>query len=131
MRKFIELKAIAVAAPLILCACDWGGPAEEQAPPMVVQVVSAQRTDVPLFFEMVGSTLGNQDVPIRARVEGFLETRDFDEGSFVKKGDLLYTIDPQPFQAKLVAAKSQLAGRPDRLAPRHRPISAGFARWQR
>jgi membrane fusion protein (multidrug efflux system) len=76
---------------------------------MAVQVVDARRTDVPLSFEMVGSTLGNQDVPIRARVEGFLETRDFQEGTFVKKGDLLYTIDPQPFQAKLVEAQSLLA----------------------
>ncbi len=59
---------------------------------------------------MVGSTLGTQDVPIRARVEGFLETLDFQEGRFVNKGQLLYTIDPQTFQAKLVSAQSQLAG---------------------
>ena len=58
---------------------------------------------------MVGSTLGTQDVPIRARVEGFLETMEFQEGTFVASGDLLYTIDPQPFQAKLVEAQSRLA----------------------
>jgi membrane fusion protein (multidrug efflux system) len=83
---------------------------------MPVQVVEATRTDVPLYLEMVGATLGNQDVPIRARVEGFLETMDFQEGGFVEKGHLLYTIDPQPFQAKLVEAQSLLAAAQTSLA---------------
>jgi membrane fusion protein (multidrug efflux system) len=103
-------------ATVALAGCDWFGGEPPAAPAMAVQVVDARRTDVPLSFEMVGSTLGNQDVPIRARVEGFLETRDFQEGTFVKKGDLLYTIDPQPFQAKLVAAQSQLAASRTMLA---------------
>ena len=60
--------------------------------------------------------LGTQDVPIRARVEGFLETMNFQEGGFVEKGALLYTIDPQPFQAKLVEAQSQLAASQTTLA---------------
>ena len=55
-------------------------------------------------MEMVGSTKGNQDVPIRARVEGFLESMEFTEGQFVSEDQLLYTIDPQPFQAKVVEA---------------------------
>jgi len=99
-----------------LTGCDWFGAAPPETPLMAVQVLEARRTDVPLSIEMVGSTLGNQDVPIRARVEGFLETRDFEEGSFVKKGDLLYTIDPQPFQAKLVEAQSALAAAQTMLA---------------
>ncbi|MEJ2137999.1 MAG: efflux RND transporter periplasmic adaptor subunit [Gammaproteobacteria bacterium] len=100
----------------LLAGCDWLEGDAPAMPPMAVQVVKAKRTDVPLFFEMVGGTLGNQDVPIRARVEGFLESRDFEEGTFVKKGDLLYTIDPQPFKAKLVAAQSELAAAQTRLA---------------
>ena len=103
-----QLQAV-LLVPLVIAGCDWLGEEPPAAPLMAVQVVDARRTDVPLSFEMVGSTLGNQDVPIRARVEGFLETRDFQEGTFVKKGDLLYTIDPQPFQAKLVEAQSLLA----------------------
>ena len=75
-----------------------------------------QRADVPLYLDMVGGTLGTQDVPIRARVEGFLETMNFQEGGFVAEGDLLYTIDPQPFQAKLVEAQSQLAASQTNLA---------------
>ena len=55
-------------------------------PPLPVQVVDAvERQDVPLSMDLVGSTLGTQDVPIRARVEGFLETMDFEEGRFVRK----------------------------------------------
>jgi membrane fusion protein (multidrug efflux system) len=85
-------------------------------PPLPVGVATAERRDVPLFVEMVGTTRGAQDVPIRARVEGFLETMSFREGGFVKKGDLLYTIDSQPFRAKLVEAQSQLATAKTRLA---------------
>ncbi len=52
--------------------------------------------DVPIYREFVGQLFGAQDIPIRARVEGFLEGIHFQEGSTVKKDQLLYTIDPQP-----------------------------------
>jgi membrane fusion protein (multidrug efflux system) len=93
----------------VLAGCDLGTDPAVTAPPLTVFVANAERQDVALSMDLVGSTLGTQDVPIRARVEGFLETMDFTEGFFVKKGDLLYTIDAQPFQAKLVEAQSQLA----------------------
>lgn len=94
-----------------LAACGQGDPDAAGAIPMLqVEILPAQQRDVPLSLEMVGTTLGTQDVPIRARVEGFLESMEFEEGTFVEKGDLLYTIDAQPFQAKLVEAQSQLAG---------------------
>lgn len=95
---------------LFLTACDSSDQAAKQVPPLSVVVAEASVQDVPLMLEMVGSTSGAQDVPIRTRVEGYLESMDFEEGTFVKKGDLLYTIDAQPFQAKLVAAQSELAG---------------------
>jgi membrane fusion protein (multidrug efflux system) len=75
---------------------------------VIVQPV--ENRDVELFIDMVGTTLGTQDIPIRARAEGFLETMTFREGSFVKKGDPLYTIDAQPYMARLVEAQSELAG---------------------
>jgi membrane fusion protein (multidrug efflux system) len=92
-----------------LAACGPGKDSAVQTPALEVLVTQATRRDVPLTLDMVGTTLGMQDVPIRARVEGFLESMEFQEGTFVKKGDQLYTIDPQPFQAKLVEAQSQLA----------------------
>ena len=101
----------ALVGLILLTGCQerGAGTVSENAPALGVLVSQAERRDVPLSIEMVGSTLGTQDVPIRARVEGFLETLEFQEGTFVKKGDLLYTIDPQPFQAKLVEAQSKLA----------------------
>ena len=93
----------------LLTGCDQTQKTPPEPPPLPVGVAKAERRDVPLAIELVGTTLGSQDVPIRARVEGFLETMNFREGSFVKKGALLYTIDPQPFEAKLVEAQSRLA----------------------
>ena len=99
-----------------LAACGPGKESAVQTPALEVLVTEATRRDVPLTLDMVGTTLGMQDVPIRARVEGFLETMEFQEGTFVKKGDQLYTIDPQPFQAKLVEAQSHLAAAQTALA---------------
>jgi membrane fusion protein (multidrug efflux system) len=99
-----------------LVACSEEGGVVQQAPVLEVQVTESVTRDVPLSIDMVGTTLGTQDVSIRARVEGFLESMDFEEGTFVKKGDLLYTIDAQPFQAKLVEAQSQLAAASTNLA---------------
>lgn len=97
----------AVISGIGLVGC--GDSAAPQMPPLPVQVAEAEQRDVPLTVDMVGTTRGTQDVPIRARVEGFLESVYFDEGRFVNEGDLLYRIDQQPFQAKLVEAQSQLA----------------------
>ena len=99
-----------VVLTLMLSACDSSEKAAKQAPPLTVRVTQVVVKDVPLSIEMVGTTIGTQDVPIRTRVEGYLETMEFEEGTFVKKGDMLYTVDAQPFQAKLVAAQSELAG---------------------
>jgi membrane fusion protein (multidrug efflux system) len=104
----ITLTTIAVSV-CILAACDSSEKAPTQIPPLTVQVSKAVIQDVQLTLELVGTTMGTQDVPIRTRVEGFVETMEFEEGTFVKKGDMLYTIDPQPFLAKLVGAQSELA----------------------
>ena len=99
-----------------LAACGPKNESPQQIPALGVLVAESARKDVPLSIEMVGTTLGTQDVAIRARVEGFLESIDFREGTFVQKGDLLYTIDAQPFQAKLVEAQSQRAAAQTNLA---------------
>jgi membrane fusion protein (multidrug efflux system) len=77
-------------------------------PPPEVQVATAVQQDVPLYIELVGATLGSEDVEIRARVEGYLVSMSFTEGSFVKKGQVLYKIDPQPLQAALAQAQANL-----------------------
>jgi membrane fusion protein (multidrug efflux system) len=84
-------------------------------PPPDVQVAEVVQKDVPIYIELVGATLGSEDVEIRARVEGYLVSYNFTEGSFVRKGQLLYRIDPQPFEAALAEAKADLATARTRL----------------
>ena len=79
------------------------------APPPEVSVVEIEAADVPLFLEFVGETSGAKDITIRARVEGFLEGLHFQEGSVVKKGDLLYTLESQPFEEKVATRMSGVA----------------------
>ena len=91
-----------------LAACSRARPRPAAAPPAVVVAEPVQR-DVPVISELVGQAVGSQDVEIRARVEGFLETVNFTEGTLVKKGQLLYQIDPKPFEATLANQKANLA----------------------
>ena len=86
------------------------GKAEPPAPPVLdIPVIEVIQQDVPVPIEMVGQTLGSVDIPIRARVEGFLESMDFQEGRKVEKDQLLYTIDPRPFEARVVEARGYVA----------------------
>lgn len=78
-------------------------------PPPEVEVTQPIQRDVPVYMELVGQAIGFQDVEIRARVEGFLETVAFTEGTLVRKGQLLYQIDPKPLQAAVANAKANLA----------------------
>ena len=105
----VARRTMLVMAALLSGACDTQEQSAVEMPPLTVLVAQSTIKDVPLFMEMVGTTTGTQDVPIRTRVEGYLETMEFEEGTFVNKGDTLYTIDDQPFQAKVVAAQSELA----------------------
>ena len=99
-------------------------------PPPEVQVAEVVQKDVPIYIELVGATLGSEDIEIRARVEGYLASVNFTEGSFVKKGQLLYKIDPQPFQAALSQAQANLATAKARLdktnndVARYKPLAA-------
>jgi len=84
-------------------------------PPPEVMVAEPVVRDVPVSMELAGQAVGFQDVEIRARVEGFLEKMAFTEGSLVRKGQLLYEIDPKPLQAALANAKANLATAQARL----------------
>ena len=86
------------------------GEEEKTAPPTPeVTVVKVIKETTPIYKEFVGQMYGLKDIPIRARVQGFLEGIFFEEGRSVKKGQLLYTIDPQPFMADVAAKESGLA----------------------
>jgi membrane fusion protein (multidrug efflux system) len=79
----------------------------ELGPPEVLVTEAATR-DVPVYREWIGTIDGSENAEIRARVTGYLMKRDYQEGGLVKKGDLLFEIDPRPFEAELDQAKSQL-----------------------
>jgi membrane fusion protein (multidrug efflux system) len=79
------------------------------APPVKVNVVKAIENDVPLYEDFVAQVYGESDVDIRARVEGWIISMNFKEGSKVKKGDLLYTIDDVQYKARVDQAASELA----------------------
>lgn len=74
-------------------------------PPLEVKVATVAQRDVPVFIEAIGQTRGSTEIEVRARVEGYLESVDYREGTFVQKGQLLYTIDRRPFEANLAQAR--------------------------
>jgi RND family efflux transporter MFP subunit len=78
-------------------------------PPPVVEVAPVVQKDVPVQGEWVGTLQGYVNAQISPQVSGYLIRQDYHEGSFVKKGQLLFEIDPRPFQAVLDQAKGQLA----------------------
>jgi membrane fusion protein (multidrug efflux system) len=86
-----------------------GSDEQTVAPPQQITVVEVIQKDVPIYREFIGEVYGEKDIPIRARVEGFLEGIHFEEGSDVKEGQLLYTIDPRPLEAKVNAQQSEVA----------------------
>jgi len=122
----MRLAALAAGA-MLLAAC---GPKEQAAPaPPEVYVADVIQRDVPIYMEVVGQTKGSQDVEIRARVEGYLNSVRFTEGAFVTKGTPLYQIDPLPLEAALANAKADLAtaearlGRTNNDVARYRPLA--------
>ena len=99
---------------VLVSACSPAPPPSAPPPPEVLVVEPIQR-DVPVPMDLVGQAAGSQDVEIRARVEGYLEKVAFIEGTLVRKGQLLYQIDPKPLEATLANAKANLATWQSRL----------------
>ncbi len=92
---------------LVLSACKKEAPTA--GPPPEVTLADVVQQDVPIYIEAVGETRGSLTVEIRARVTGFLESMGFTEGGPVRRGQLLYQIDPKPFEATVARAKAQVA----------------------
>src|SRR6266566_576351 len=83
---------------------------EQAAPrPVEVRVVQVEQKDVPIYSEWIGTTDGMVNADIKAQVTGYLLRQNYREGSFVKKGQLLFEIDSRPFQAALDQARGQVA----------------------
>ncbi|MFZ4482863.1 MAG: efflux RND transporter periplasmic adaptor subunit [Chthoniobacterales bacterium] len=99
MLQRISLGASAVAVALALTACP--KPVKPTPPELVVPVAAPLQQDVPIVREWVGLTYGMVNADIIAQVTGYLVSQNYEDGSMVKKGQLLFQIDPRPFQAVL------------------------------
>ena len=107
MKRFVLLSATTFFG-LLLAGCGRkAAPAGPAAPE--VQVTTVQPRDVPRVLERVATLDGFINANINAQVQGYIVSRDYKEGSLVKKGDLLFQIDPRPFQAALAQAKGTQA----------------------
>lgn len=105
VKRRVRYALILLAA--LTAACGRSEP--PTMPPMEIAVLEVQPQDIPIYFDMIGQTRGSVDIPIRARVDGVLEEMHFLEGRPVEKGQLLYVIDPAPYQSKVVEAQGRLA----------------------
>ncbi len=105
----MKYKALLVlVVGVLLTSCNKEKKQQQMQPPEI-QVVEVTQKDMPIYNEFVGQAYGLYDIPIRARVEGFLEGIHFSEGQGVKKGQLLYVIDAQPFTAEVASQQSKVA----------------------
>ncbi len=112
---------IASVSVVLLGACS-AKPPEAPPPPPGVKVAVVLQRDVPVHVEAIGETRGNTEIEIRARVEGFIESVDFQEGTLVQKGQLLYSIDARPFEADLAQAQASVAEAEAELARTHQDV---------
>src|SRR2546427_12678476 len=93
---------------LFLAGCS-GGKAAPSPPAPTVQVVSVVQQDTPIYSEWVATLDGYVNAQIQPRVSGYIIKQNYKEGSVVRKGEVLFEIDPRPFKAALDQAKAQLA----------------------
>jgi membrane fusion protein (multidrug efflux system) len=103
----IGILTLLTAAGFGLAGCGQKGPAAVVAPE--VKIITVTPKDVPIYQQWIGTLDGYPNAQIRAQVSGYLIKQDYVEGSEVKKGDLLFEIDPRPFQAALDQALGKLA----------------------
>jgi len=109
------LIALPLALALLAAGCQpAGGP--PPFPPPVVSVITVEAKDDPVTYEYVAQTAGYREAEVRARVTGILLKRNYTEGAVVKKGESLFTIDPEPFRAAYARTEADLAIAEARLA---------------
>ena len=113
MTRHLSAIAWAVAATLLLAACseDAAGKARVQLPPVPVTVGEALEKTIPVQLTAVGNAMAYTSVGIKSQISGQLVEVRFKEGQDVRKGDLLFVIDPRPFEAALRQTEAALGQR--------------------
>ncbi|PYX43436.1 MAG: efflux transporter periplasmic adaptor subunit [Acidobacteria bacterium] len=103
---------LSISMALLLLVSLWGCSTDKvvaEAPPPEVEVVPVSQHDVPLFTECISTLDGYVNAQIQPQVTGYLITQNYKEGTTLRKGDLLFEIDPRPFEAALAQTQGQLA----------------------
>jgi RND family efflux transporter MFP subunit len=108
--KWVAAGEIALILVLLFIASHSGAKPKPQPPPAsVVEVAPVEEKDIPIYGEWIGTLSGQINADIKAQVTGYLLRQNYKEGAYVRKGQLLFEIDPRPLQAALDQAKGQLA----------------------
>jgi len=105
----VILLSAAACTLVIATGCGKMSKAAAKQEPLEVQVTEVRQRDVPIYKEWIGTLDGFVNADIKAQVSGYLLKQNYTEGSFVRKGQLLFEIDPRPFQASLEQSQGQLA----------------------
>ena len=111
-KELVSTKVLLFILPAVFILALIGcGRTQASAPPPVpeVRVAPVIQKDVPVYSEWVATLDGYVNAQIRPQVSGYIVTQDYREGSLVRKGQLLFQIDPRPFKAALDRAKGDLA----------------------
>ena len=122
----ISLIAIVVLF-VVLSRSKSKGTAHAAAPLPEVAVAEVEQKDVPIYSEWIGTLDGMVNAEIKAQVTGYLTSKNYTEGSFVRKGQLLFEIDPRPLQAALDQAKGDLAKAEGQVAQANGQLSQSQA----
>ena len=107
--RYVALLVLNASVALACAACERSQAAPAQPPPREVAVTAAAQRDVSVSSEWLGTLDGSINAQIRPQVTGYLLNRLYREGAVVRKGDVLFEIDPRPFEAALAHARAQLA----------------------
>jgi membrane fusion protein, multidrug efflux system len=107
MKKASLIYWAAISAFVALTSCEKPKSSVQTGPPEVL-VTDVVQKEVPVIRQWVGTLNGSENAEVKARTTGYLQKRAYQEGGYVKKGDLLFEIDPRPFMATLAQAKGQL-----------------------
>src|SRR5271154_6592550 len=126
----------ACLAALLLTTCPIGCKEKQEAPqpgPPIVEITEVTQRNVPVYREWVAQLNGRYNAQITPRVQGYLLTQNYRDGFFVKKGQLLYEIDPHAFEVAIAQSKAQVAeavanlSNADTNVARDRPLAAQSA----
>jgi multidrug efflux system membrane fusion protein len=109
VRIIIGIAAIIVALIVARAIYNWLSTEEHTKPPPPVRVGTVTQSNVTAYEQTIGTIVANATVQVTARVDGQLDSAAFTEGQMVHKGDVLFRLDPRPFQAALTQAKAMMA----------------------